>query len=49
MNYIIVLILIKKQKNIAQKLLINYIEAKMQHATKHLKNVGIKYYTYFKR
>lgn len=35
----------KKAKDIAQKLLINYIEAKMQFATKHLKNVGIKYYT----
>lgn len=38
----------KKAKDIAQKLLINYIEAKMQHATKHLKNVGIKYYTILK-
>lgn len=38
----------KKAKDVAQKLLINYIEAKMQHATKHLKNVGIKYYTILK-
>ena len=38
----------KKAKDVAQKLLINYIEAKMQYATKHLKNVGIKYYTILK-
>ena len=37
----------KKAKDVAQKLLINYIEAKMQFATKHLKNVSIKYYTIF--
>ena len=39
---------IKKAKDIAQKLLINYIEAKMQFATKHLKNVSIKYYSVLK-
>ena len=39
---------IKKAKDIAQKLLINYIEAKMQFATKHLKNVSIKYYSILK-
>lgn len=38
----------KKAKDVAQKLLINYIEAKMQFATKHLKNVNIKYYTILK-
>ena len=38
----------KKAKDVAQKLLINYIEAKMQFATKHLKNVSIKYYTILK-
>ena len=38
----------KKAKDVAQKLLINYIEAKMQFATKHLKNVAIKYYTILK-
>lgn len=38
----------KKVKDVAQKLLINYIEAKMQFATKHLKNVNIKYYTILK-
>lgn len=35
---------IKKTKNIAQKLYINYIEEKMKFATKYLKNVSIKYY-----
>ncbi len=39
----------KKAKDVAQKLLINYIEAKMQFATKHLKNVNIKYYTILKQ
>ena len=38
----------KQAKDVAQKLLINYIEAKMQYATKHLKNVSIKYYTILK-
>lgn len=38
----------KRAKDVAQKLLINYIEAKMQYATKHLKNVSIKYYTILK-
>jgi len=38
----------KRAKDVAQKLLINYIEAKMQFATKHLKNVNIKYYTILK-
>lgn len=38
----------KKAKDVAQKLLINYIEAKMKFATKHLKNVNIKYYTILK-
>ncbi len=38
----------KRAKNTAQKLLINYLEAKMQYVTKHLKNVGIKYYTVLK-
>ena len=35
---------IKKTKEVAQKLYINYIEEKMKFATKHLKNVSIKYY-----
>ena len=35
---------IKKSKEVAQKLYINYIEEKMKFATKHLKNVSIKYY-----
>lgn len=39
---------IKKTKDIAQKLYINYIEEKMKFATKHLKNVKIKYYTVLK-
>lgn len=38
----------KKAKDVAQKLLLNYIEAKMKFATKHLKNVNIKYYTILK-
>ena len=35
---------IKKSKEVAQKLYINYIEEKMKFATKYLKNVSIKYY-----
>ncbi len=35
---------IKETKDVAQKLYINYIEEKMKFATKHLKNVSIKYY-----
>ena len=35
---------IKNTKDVAQKLYINYIEEKMKFATKHLKNVSIKYY-----
>lgn len=35
---------IKETKDVAQKLYINYIEEKMRFATKHLKNVSIKYY-----
>jgi len=35
---------ITKSKEVAQKLYINYIEEKMKFATKHLKNVSIKYY-----
>ena len=35
---------IKETKDVAQKLYINYIEKKMKFATKHLKNVSIKYY-----
>ena len=35
---------IKKVKDIAQKLYINYLEEKMKYATKHLKNVRIQYY-----
>ena len=35
---------IKKTKEVAQKLYINYIEEKMKFAIKHLKNVSIKYY-----
>lgn len=35
---------IKKVKEIAQKLYINYLEEKMKYATKHLKNVKIQYY-----
>ena len=35
---------IKRTKEVAQKLYINYIEEKMKFATKHLKNVSIKYY-----
>lgn len=39
---------IKKTKDIAQKLYINYIEEKMKFATQYLKNVKIKYYTVLK-
>jgi hypothetical protein len=39
---------VKETKKIAQKLFINYIEEKMKFATKHLKNVSIKYYTVLK-
>lgn len=39
---------IKKTKEIAEKLYINYIEEKMKFATKHLKNVKIKYYSILK-
>ena len=35
---------IKKVKEIAQKLYINYLEEKMKYATKYLKNVKIQYY-----
>ena len=35
---------IKKVKDVAQKLYINYLEEKMKYATKHLKNVKIQYY-----
>ena len=40
---------IKETKDVAQKLYINYIEEKMKFATKHLKNVSIKYYKVSKR
>ena len=39
---------VKQTKDITQKLYINYIEEKMKFATKHLKNVKIKYYTVLK-
>ena len=39
---------IKNAKEVAQKLYINYIEEKMKFATKHLKNVSIKYYKVLK-
>ncbi len=39
---------IKKTKDIAEKLYINYIEEKMEFATQHLKNVKIRYYTVLK-
>lgn len=39
---------IKQTKDVAQKLYINYIEEKMKFATKHLKNVSIKYYKVLK-
>ena len=39
---------IKQTKEVAQKLYINYIEEKMKFATKHLKNVSIKYYKVLK-
>lgn len=35
---------IRKVKDVAQKLYINYLEEKMKYATKHLKNVKIQYY-----
>lgn len=35
---------VKKVKDIAQKLYINYLEEKMKYATKYLKNVRIQYY-----
>lgn len=39
---------IKEAKKVAQKLYINYLEEKMKFATKHLKNVKIKYYSVLK-
>ena len=39
---------IEKTIKVAQKLYINYIEEKMKFATKHLKNVVIKYYSVLK-
>lgn len=39
---------LKQTKSVAQKLYINYLEEKMKFATKHLKNVKIKYYTILK-
>ena len=39
---------IKQTKDITQKLYINYIEEKMKFATRHLKNVKIRYYTVLK-
>lgn len=39
---------IEKAIKIAQKLYINYIEEKMKYATKHLKEVGIKFYSVLK-
>jgi len=39
---------IEKTIKAAQKLYINYIEEKMKFATKHLKNVAIKYYSVLK-
>lgn len=39
---------IKETKRIAQKLYINYLEEKMKFASKHLKNVKIKYYSTLK-
>lgn len=39
---------IKETKKVAQKLYINYLEEKMKFATKHLKNVKIRYYTILK-
>lgn len=38
----------KQTKSVAQKLFINYIEEKMKFATKHLKDVKIKYYSILK-
>lgn len=35
---------VKKVKDVAQKLYINYLEEKMKYATKYLKNVRIQYY-----
>ena len=39
---------VKQTKDITQKLYINYIEEKMKFATRHLKNVKIRYYTVLK-
>lgn len=39
---------IEKAIKVAQKLYISYIEEKMKFATKHLKNVSIKYYSVLK-
>ena len=39
---------IKETKKVAQKLYINYLEEKMKFASKHLKNVNIKYYSVLK-
>lgn len=39
---------IENSIKVAQKLYINYIEEKMKYATKHLKNVAIKYYSVLK-
>ncbi len=39
---------LKETKKVAEKLFINYIEEKMKFATKHLKKVGIKYYSVLK-
>ena len=39
---------IEKTIKVAQKLYINYIEEKMKFATKHLKDVSIKYYSVLK-
>ena len=39
---------IKQTKKVSKKLYINYIEEKMKFATKHLKNVSIKYYKVLK-
>lgn len=39
---------IKQTRSVVQKLFINYIEEKMNFATKHLNNVKIKYYSVIK-
>lgn len=39
---------IEKALKVSQKLYINYIEEKMKYATKHLKNVSIRYYSVLK-